>query len=813
MSKPYILWYEQISKKDIGLVGGKNGSLGEMTQRLGGKGINLPAGFALTTEAYWAFIEHNKLDSKLKALFSGLDPDNVKEVQKTGSKARELFLRASFPDFLREEITTAYKALSQRVGRKNLEVAVRSSGVAEDAPTDSFAGQFETFLNIKGEKQLLDAVLRCFASAFNDRVIVYRAKKGIDQLSFALSVGIQQMIRSDLASSGVMFTLDTDTGFDKVVFITAIWGVGEMIVKGHVTPDEFYVFKPTLEKGFSAILRKNLGRKKVKYVFNKKGGLKEVRVPRKDQLRFALEDHEVLVLADWAQKIENLYNSHQDIEWAKDGRENKLYIVQARPETVFSQKKDNTFVEYKLETTKKPLLTGIAVGRKIGQGRVRVVKDVRELPSFREGEVLVTKMTDPDWVSAFPKASAIITDEGGTTSHAAIVAREFGVPAVVGTGVATRVLKTGQIVTVDCSQGKTGRVFEGKIRFERKEYRVDSLPKLPVKIMVNIGSPDIAFSLHTLPVEGVGLARQEFIVANKIRVHPLALYYFRELKRGDRSFCKKWGVTKTLCQRIAGKIERLTVEHKDKREFYIKELAEGIAQIGATFWPKEVILRLSDFKTNEYRNLVGGEIFERHEENPMLGFRGASRYTHPEFLPAFKMECEAIKIVRDKIGLKNISLLIPMCRTPQEGEKVLRALQEFGVLKTGAGDNPKVYVMAEVPSNFLLAQEFLHLFDGMSIGSNDLTQLVFGLDRDNASISHIANENHPALKKAVSLLIKECNKAKKYIGICGEAPSNYPEFALFLVKEGIESISLNPESVLRTYLFLAKSLKSRRDAY
>lgn len=782
-SQNHILYLKEARKDDVAVVGGKNASLGEMISQLSSKGVMVPGGFALTTDFYWRFVKENGIKEKLEKLFTNFDGESISEVQRVGKKARKIFLRARFSKELEKEICEAYEELGKEY--RDLSVAVRSSGVAEDAPTDSFAGQFETFLNIKGKKELLKAVKQCFASSFNDRVISYREAKGISHLEFALSVGVQKMVRSDLACSGVMFTLDTETGFKEVVLINSVYGVGEMIVKGRVTPDEFYVFKPTLEEGYNAIIRKDLGSKNRKFIYKKRGGLKEKIVSAKEQQRFTLTDEEILTLARWAVIIEEHYGMPQDIEWAKDGKTGELFIVQSRPETVHTSKKGVSYEEYKIKTSEAPIIKGIAIGNKIGQGRVHVIPDADRISEFKNGEVLVTKMTDPDWVPAMRVASAIITDEGGKTAHASIVSREFGIPCIVGTGGATKLLKSGEEVTVDCTQGLEGRVFRGRVDFSVKEYDLKDIPELGVKIMVNIGAPEIAFKSSFLPVSGVGLARQEFIIAEKIRIHPLALYHYDEVKD----------------KQIKAEIDRLTKEHKDKKEHFIKELAEGAAQIGAAFYPREVIVRLSDFKTSEYRNLVGGKLFEEQEGNPMLGFRGAARYLDRKFQPAFKMECEAIKRARDVFGLKNISLMLPFCRTIEEGSGVLMLMEKFGLKK---GKDLKVYVMCEVPSNVILADEFLEIFDGMSIGTNDLTQLALGLDRDNARVAPIFDERDPTIKKMVGKVIKLCNARGKYSGICGDAPSTFLDFAQFLIDAGIESISLSPDAVMKTIFALGK---------
>jgi len=784
-----ILPFNEISIKDVPLVGGKNASLGEMFSKLTKKGVNIPAGFALTSMAYWHFLKENEIDQKLKEIFSKFNQKSIKSLKETGKMARNLILKAQFPEDLKKEIIKFYRKLSQKYKQRDVDVAVRSSATAEDLPSASFAGQHETYLNIRGEKELLKAIKKCFASLFTDRAIAYREEKGFAHLKIALSVGVQKMARSDLASSGVMFTLDTETGFQNVVLINSIFGIGEMIVKGKITPDEFYIFKPTFKKGLKSIIVRDLGKKTKKYVYRKGGGVREVAVPLKEQLKFSLTDKEILTLSKWAMIIEEHYKKPQDIEWAKDGITGQLFIVQSRPETIHTPKETRFYEEYEVKTTKKPVLTGIAIGNKIGQGKVHIIEDVSRISEFQKGEVLVTKMTDPDWVPIMRIASAIITNEGGKTCHAAIIGRELGIPAIVGTHFSTKVLKTNQEVTVDCTQGLAGRIFLGKIPFEIKRYDLKKIPKLKTKIMINIGAPNIAFKTSFLPDDGVGLARIEFILAEKIRVHPLALYHFKKLK--DKKLKKK--------------IEGLTREYKDKKEFFMKELAEGISQIAAAFWPKPVIVRLSDFKTNEYAALIGGESFEPEEANPMMGWRGASRYYDEKFRPAFEMECKAIKRAREIFGLKNIWVMVPFCRTPEEGKNVLSLMEKSG-LKKGK-DGLKVIVMCEIPSNVILAEEFLKIFDGMSIGSNDLTQLVLGLDRDSAIVAKVGDERNEAVKEMVSKVIKLCRQKRKYCGICGQAPSDFPEFAEFIMKEGIESMSLNPDTVVKTIFKLAKIKK------
>ena len=758
----YIIQFKDISIKDVPLVGGKNASLGEMFSKLSDKGIRVPDGFALTSESYWHFIEKNNLKDKIKTTLEGLDIDDIKDLQRRGRKIRELILSAYFPEDLAEEIKLAYKNLSAKYG-KDTDVAVRSSATAEDLPTASFAGQHETYLDIRGEKNLLLSVKKCIASLFTDRAIVYREEKGFAHLKVALSAGIQKMVRSDSGSAGVMFTLDTETGFANVVLINSVFGIGENIVKGKITPDEFYVFKPTLKQGFPSIIRKDLG-----------GG----------RDKFSLGDKDILTLAKWACLIEDHYKAHQDIEWAKDGRTKELFIVQSRPETVHapSIQKARYYEEYKIKSAKKVILTGIAVGNKIGFGKVRIVRDIKKMVNFKTGEILVARMTDPDWLPIMRLASAIITDEGGKTAHAAIVSRELGIPAIVGTQKATKLLKNCQVVTVDCSQGSQGRIYQGRISFDIKKYDLKNIKKPKVKIMVNVGTPEIAFQTSFLPNDGVGLAREEFIIAEKIRIHPLALFNFNKLRD----------------IKIKKQIAKISAGYKDKKDYFIQKLAEGVAQIAAAFFPKEVIVRFSDFKTNEYRNLIGGYLFEGQESNPMLGFRGAVRYLDKDFQPAFKMECEAVERARKVFGLKNISVMVPFCRTVEEGRDVRKLITKFGLAGL------KVYVMCEIPSNVVLAEKFLEIFDGYSIGSNDLTQLALGLDRDNAKIAPVGDERNAAIKHMIARVIMVCGRMNKYSGICGQAPSDYPEFAEFLAKQGIESISLNPDTVIKTILHLTR---------
>ncbi|MGE4554751.1 MAG: phosphoenolpyruvate synthase [Candidatus Paceibacterota bacterium] len=790
----YIRWFNQITIKDVPLVGGKNASLGEMYRYLTKKGVNIPNGFALTSEAYFDFLKEAGIKKGIEKILNSFNLRKIEELQLASKKIRNLILKSSLPKKIEKEVVKAYKKLSQEYQKENIDVAVRSSATAEDLPSASFAGQHETYLNVKGEKELIEAIKKSYASLFLARAISYREEKGFDHLKIAISTGIQKMVRSDLGSSGVMFTLDTETGFKDIIVINGIYGLGELIVKGKIVPDEFLVFKPTLKEGYRAIIRKDLGNKTIKYIYHPKGGIKTVKVPLRKQLQFCLTDEEILTLAQWGILIEEHYSkvnkrwTPQDIEWAKDGQENKLYIVQARPETVHSLEKKHVYEEYQMKINKTPVLKGIAVGNKILSGKIRIIKSLKELPKLEKGEILVTKMTDPDWTSAMSLASGILTDEGGRTCHSAIIARELGIPAIVGTKKATKILKTGQEITLDCSS-QEGKVYLGNIPFKVKRYELKKIPDLKVKISLNIGAPEIAFQSSFLPNDGVGLARQEFIIAEKIKIHPLALYHFKKIKKEHPS--------------LARKIEKLTLEHKDKKEYFIKELAEGIAQIASAFYPKEVIVRFSDFKTNEYRQLLGGELFEPLEENPMLGWRGAVRYYDPRFLPAFEMECLAIKRAREIFGLKNIQVMVPFCRTPEEGKKVKEIIQKF--LKD---KDLKIYVMAEIPSNHLLIEEFLDIFDGVSIGSNDLTQLILGIDRDNASLSKVGNEKNEAVKKAIKEIIKAAKKRNKYVGICGQAPSDYPEFAKFLIEAGICALSLNPDSVIKTLFYLKNFSKN-----
>ena len=796
----FVKWFSEVGIDDVPSVGGKNAALGEMYSNLVPLGVNVPDGFALTADAYRHFFRETGLDEQIKKILSDLNTKDIRNLQVRAKKVREAILKAKLPQDLQDAVTKSYKELGEKYG-KNSDVAVRSSATAEDLPGASFAGQQETYLNVHGIENILIATKKCIASLFTDRAVSYRADKGFSHFDAALSVGIQRMVRSDISASGVAFTIDTETGFDKVIVVTGIYGLGEYIVQGKVIPDEFIFFKPSLENGIkNPIIGKNIGKKNIKLIYAK-NGTKEDKVSLSEQQKFCITNEEATKLAKWCLQIEKYFskkhNRYQpmDIEWAKDGKTGELFIVQARPETVVSGQDKNILKEYKLEKTSKVLVRGIAVGAKIGSGKVRVLHNAKSINSFKKGEVLVTEITDPDWEPIMKIASAIVTDKGGRTSHAAIVSRELGIPCIVGSENATKVLKNGQDVTVDSSGGQVGNVYEGIIPFHITEHHLDKIPKISTKIMVNIGSPDDAFKNHNIPAEGVGLGRLEFIIASHIRLHPNALIDYKKLKAGKKT---------PAINKLLKEIDAMTPQYKDKTQFYVDELALGIAKIGATFFPHKVIIRFSDFKTNEYRTLVGGDMYEPHEENPMLGWRGASRYYDPKFKEAFSLECKAMKIVREDMGLINVIPMIPFCRTPEEGKNVVEVMKEFG-LDRAKDESLKIYVMCEIPSNILLADEFLEIFDGMSIGSNDLTQLTLGLDRDSGIVTHIANENNPAVKKLVAQIIQKCKEKGKYIGICGQAPSDYPEFAQFLVDEGIESMSLNPDTVIKIIMALGKN--------
>ncbi|WP_085625216.1 MULTISPECIES: phosphoenolpyruvate synthase [unclassified Pseudomonas] len=783
----YVVSLDKLGVHDVEHVGGKNASLGEMISNLAGAGVSVPGGFATTAQAYRDFLEQSGLNDRIHAALDALDVDDINALTKTGAQIRQWVMEADFPARLDSEIRTAFAAMA--AGNDNMAVAVRSSATAEDLPDASFAGQQETFLNIRGVDNVIRAAKEVFASLFNDRAIAYRVHQGFDHKLVALSAGVQRMVRSETGTAGVMFTLDTESGFRDVVFITGAYGLGETVVQGAVNPDEFYVHKNTLQAGRPAILRRNLGSKAIKMVYGEEAkagrSVKTVEVDRAERARFCLTDAEVSELAKQAIIIEQHYQRPMDIEWAKDGDDGKLYIVQARPETVKSRSSANVMERYLLKEKGTVLVEGRAIGQRIGAGKVRVINDVSEMDKVQPGDVLVSDMTDPDWEPVMKRASAIVTNRGGRTCHAAIIARELGIPAVVGCGNATQVLKDGQGVTVSCAEGDTGFIFEGELGFDVKQNSVDAMPDLPFKIMMNVGNPDRAFDFAQLPNAGVGLARLEFIINRMIGVHPKALLNYAGLPADLKDSVDK---------RIAG--------YNDPVGFYVEKLVEGISTLAAAFYPKKVIVRLSDFKSNEYANLIGGKLYEPEEENPMLGFRGASRYISESFRDCFELECRALKRVRNEMGLTNVEIMVPFVRTLGEASQVVDLLAENGLAR---GDNGlRVIMMCELPSNAILAEEFLEYFDGFSIGSNDLTQLTLGLDRDSGIIAHLFDERNPAVKKLLANAIAACNKAGKYIGICGQGPSDHPDLAKWLMEQGIDSVSLNPDSVLETWFYLAE---------
>ncbi|BDM81454.1 phosphoenolpyruvate synthase [Acaryochloris marina] len=790
----FILWFDQVGIADIPLVGGKNASLGEMIQQLGAQGVQVPTGFATTAHAYRTFLQQSQLEAPLRQLLQGLDVEDIPQLRARAQQARELILTTPFSPGLELAISEAYSRLCQHCGEQSsLSVAVRSSATAEDLPDASFAGQQETYLNVQGLRGVLEACHKCFASLFTDRAISYRTLKGFDHFTVALAVGVQQMVRSGTA--GVMFSIDTETGFDQAVLITAAYGLGETVVQGAVNPDEYLVFKPTLQQGYQPILSKRLGSKEIKMVYDQEGSklTKNVPVSAGDRQKFTLTNPEILTLAQWACKIEDHYSAVRgtytpmDIEWAQDEFTGELYIVQARPETVQSQKSDTLLRTYQLDTTGSVLSTGRAVGELIGQGRGQIIQHVSQISAFQPGDVLITHKTDPDWEPIMKQAAAIVTNQGGRTCHAAIIARELGIPAIVGCGNATHQIPNGRLVTVACCEGEVGHVYDGLLSFTVQETQLEQLPTTQTKILLNVGNPDQAFRLAALPCDGVGIARLEFIIANHIKAHPLALIHFDQLDD-------------PLAQQ---EITHLTRHYPYKPDFFVDQLTHGVGIIAAAFYPKPVIVRLSDFKSNEYANLLGGQQFEPQEENPMLGWRGASRYYDDKFREAFGLECKALKIVRDEMGLTNVIPMVPFCRTPEEGRKVIAEMENAGLVQ---GENGlQVYVMCEVPSNVILADQFSQIFDGFSIGSNDLTQLALGIDRDSALVAHLFDERHEGVQSLIRQVIDQAKRHHCKVGICGQAPSDYPEFAQFLVEQGIDSISLNPDSVLKTRFTIAQA--------
>jgi pyruvate, water dikinase len=790
-TRKYVLKFEELRMKDVERVGGKNASLGEMIGQLSRAGIRVPDGFATTAEAYRDFLVESGLKKRIDARLEGLNVDDVEALTRCGAEIRGWITAAEFPRQLKEEVAGAYAELTKD---GEVSLAVRSSATAEDLPDASFAGQQETYLNIRGLDHVMDAIRHVFASLYNDRAISYRIHKGFDHSAVALSAGIQRMVQSGTGAAGVMFTLDTESGFQDVVFITASYGLGETVVQGAVNPDEFYVHKPSLRAGKQAVIRRGLGSKMQKMIFSDDSraghSVKTVDVPERDRNRFCLSDADVMELAGFAMRIEEHYQRPMDIEWAKDGVDGRLYILQARPETVKSRKTDGQ-EKHKLKSRSKVLAEGRAIGQKIGAGIVRVVKDASEMARVQVGDVLVTDMTDPNWEPVMKRAAAIVTNRGGRTCHAAIIARELGIPAVVGCGNATEALKDGQAVTVSCAEGDTGHIYEGILEIEVSEQTFGEMPKSPVKIAMNVGNPHLAFEFQSLPNAGVGLARLEFVINNMIGVHPAAIMDYPNLPADLKS-----------------QIEHASLGYADPRAFFVEKLAEGVATIAAAFWPKPVIVRLSDFKSNEYKKLIGGSTYEPDEENPMLGFRGAARYVAPSFRSSFEMECRAMRKVREDMGLTNVEIMVPFVRTLGEAKSVIELLGANGLRR---GENGlRLVMMCEVPSNALLAEQFLEYFDGFSIGSNDLTQLTLGVDRDSGLVASSFDERDPAVKAMLRMAIQACRKSGKYVGICGQGPSDNPDFAEWLVEEGIESLSLNPDTVVDTWIRLAKL--SRRKA-
>ena len=802
-----ILWFEEIGIEDVPLVGGKNASLGEMYQKLTSKGVAVPNGFAITAYAYRHLLKTAGIEKAIEEALDGLDTHDLHNLQERGEKVRNIILNAEFPQDLKDAIAEAYAKMEEIYG-KDVDVAVRSSATAEDLPDASFAGQQETYLNIHGMDALLHNCRKCFASLFTNRAISYRHDKGFGQFDVYLSITIQKMVRSDSASSGVMFSIDTESGFENAVFITGAWGLGENVVQGAVNPDEYYVFKPTLKEGKRPIVGKRVGSKEIKMVYDNDPStpepVKNIDTTPEERGRYVISDDEILKLAEWACIIEDHYGKAMDIEWAKDGDgetvgTGNLFIVQARPETVHSQASTKVMETYVLKETGKKLAEGQAVGAKIGQGVANVIENVADIHDFKAGEVLVTDMTDPDWEPIMKIASAIVTNRGGRTCHAAIISRELGIPCVIGTVDGTEKLKSGQEITVSCAEGESGNIYEGLLKYEVEKLDLDKIPATKTKIMMNVGIPEKAFTEGQIPNEGVGLAREEFIINSHIGIHPLALYNFDELKN------KAAGGDSEAAEVVAQIEAKTTAYPGDKKQFFIDKLAEGVGRIGAGFYPKDVIVRLSDFKSNEYANLIGGQFYEPEESNPMIGWRGASRYYDEAYKPAFELECKALLKVRNEMGLNNIKLMVPFCRTPDEGRKVIEVMREFGLVQ---GENGlEVYVMCEIPSNVIAADAFSDVFDGFSIGSNDLTQLTLGLDRDSDLVAHIYDERNEAVKTMVKMVIDTAKRRGRKIGICGQAPSDFPEFATFLVECGIDSMSLISDTVIKTRLAVAEKEK------
>jgi len=777
-----VVWLKDVGMSDVERVGGKNASLGEMISGLNSQGVRVPGGFATTAKAFESFLDHSDLKNKINELLSNLDITNIQELSRTGLLIRQWVEEAPFPKDLHQSIVESYKKLTQQLG-SDVTFAVRSSATAEDLPEASFAGQQETYLNVSGIDDILIAVRKVYASLYNDRAISYRVHQGFEHEMVSLSAGIQQMVRSDIGSSGVMFTLDTESGFEDVVFITSAYGLGETVVQGSVNPDEFYVHKSTLRSGKPAILSRSLGSKSIKMVYaedNSNSPVATTEVDSEDRLRFSLSDSQIEELAHYAMKIESHYGRAMDIEWALDGVDGKIYIVQARPETVKSRQSSQNIERYKLLETSNIIVEGRAIGQKIGTGKTKIINDLSEMDSVNEGDILVTDMTDPDWEPVMKLASAIITNRGGRTCHAAIIARELGVPAIVGTGNATELLQNDYDVTASCAEGDTGKVYQGKLNFEHTFSEVGDLPEIPVKIMMNVGNPSRAFDFASIPNAGVGLARLEFIINNTIGIHPKALLEFDKLPK-----------------ELKEEITKRTSCYNSPVDFYVQKLTEGISTIAASFSESPVIIRMSDFKSNEYSNLFAGELYEPNEENPMIGFRGASRYISSDFRECFELECQAIKNVRNKMGLKNVEIMIPFVRTTSEASKVIELLKE-NELERGK-DGLRIIMMCELPSNAVIAEEFLEYFDGFSIGSNDLTQLTLGMDRDSGLIADGFDERNNAVKSMITMAIDACHRHEKYIGICGQGPSDHMDFAQWLLEKEISSISLNPDTVVETW--------------
>jgi pyruvate,water dikinase len=791
-----ILWFDEIGIDDVPLVGGKNASLGEMYQHLTGKGVAVPHGFAITAYAYRHLLKEAGVEDEIRQVLSDLDTEDMANLAERGEKCRNIIRHAEFPDDLRAAIIEAYKKMEAEYG-DNCDVAVRSSATAEDLPDASFAGQQETYLNIHGYENIIENCRKCFASLFTNRAISYRQHQGFGQFDVYLSITVQKMVRSDSASSGVLFSIDTESGFEDACFITGAWGLGENVVQGAVNPDEYYVYKPKLKEGKRPIVGKKIGSKAIKMVYDNDPSteepVKNIDTTEEERNSYVISDDEILQLANWACIIEDHYGKGMDIEWAKDGDgkevgTGELFIVQARPETVHSQANKGVMETYKLLEKGPVLAEGLAVGTKIGQGVAHCIEDVKDIGTFKKGEVLVTDMTDPDWEPIMKIAGAIVTNRGGRTCHAAIISRELGIPCVIGTGDATENIKTGQEITASSAEGETGYVYEGLLKYEIETTDLANMPATKTKIMMNLAIPEKAFTECQIPNDGVGLAREEFIINSHIGLHPLALYNYEELKASD-------DLEK---QEIVKRIDEKTAAYADKRQFFIDKVAEGVGRIAAGFYPNDVIVRLSDFKSNEYANLVGGTLYEPEEENPMIGWRGASRYYDPKYRPAFELECKGLLKARNEMGLDNIKLMVPFCRTPEEGKKVIEVMRDCGLVQ---GENGlELYVMCEIPSNVICADAFADIFDGFSIGSNDLTQLTYGLDRDSGIVTGIADERHDAVKEMIRMVIKTAKRRGRKIGICGQGPSDFPDFATFLVEEGIDSMSLIPDTAVKTRL-------------